>query len=122
MDHYIASSNHALANFSRACEYLTRCGFRSDPQIGVSIVFRGDYPPRGSKFDQPVSSVATLWKKPNGTFSLLVQCACRANEENLAEQLHAEIVTCGDITTTQPTHFPSLKSGCGPDPINVRIL
>lgn len=122
MDHYIASSNHPLPNFAPACEYLTKCGFRPDPQIGCSIVFRGEYPLRRSKFDQPVSSVATLWKKPNGTFSILVQSACRANEENLAEQLHAEIVACGESTGEQHTNFLSLKSGSDPHPTHIQIL
>jgi hypothetical protein len=122
MDHYIASSNHPLANLPPACEYLAQRGFRPDPQLGCSIVFRGDYPPRRSKIDQPVSSVATLWKKSNDTFSILVQCACRADEENLAEQLHAEIVACGESTIEQQTNFLSLKSGGGAEPTQIRIL
>lgn len=122
MDHYIASSNHPPAHFEAACEYLKKSGFSPDPQIGCSLVFRGAYPLRGSGFDQPVSSVATLWKKTDGRFSVLVQCACCTYEENLAEQLHAEIVACGKHTTKKHNSSPSPKSGSGPDYELVRFL
>jgi len=115
MDHYIASSHHPQSHFPAACAYLTKCGFRHEPQVGCSIVFRGAYPLRDSGLEQPISSVATLWRKPDGTFSVLVQCACRADERNLAEQLHAEIVACDESTTGQQTNSPSPKSGSGPD-------
>lgn len=110
MDHYIASSNHALADFNAACTYLSKRGFQADHPIGCSIVFRGTYPHYIGAHERPISAVVTLWEKHDQTFSLLVQCSCGVNEEWLAEKLHQEIIESWGNTMTAPRRPPKQAS------------
>ena len=106
MDHYFSSCQHNLDNFTVTCEYLASRGFKPDAPVGCSIVFRGSYQLSHPSFNQPVSAVVTLWKKPNETFSILIQCACRIYEEQVAAQLHREIVQSWEQATPELKPLP----------------